>query len=311
MNRKRGKIQLSNAIWLLGRAPLYVFQKKSKNYISDAGRISLLLNLASLASFGVFLVLYSYGQWLLFSRYEDAESLPLGWEILVYIGLILVTQGIRSFWIIRLSLFEKPGSNHKYLDRFVESMWPFFAGCWAILSKAFLVAVLLVSFVSKKIVSNDLQNSEVAILYDAESAPEWIFRLGFFPIARQANRMWGEGSASIAPLSVSTLNKTLKSNQFVYVASHGTEGRILANSEWITPDMIDRNTVSPRLKLVYISACFSGVLAEEWEATLLPGEVVTFNRVSLMSEHILFLLVNAPEIVASWTIIPGFDSEDL
>ena len=47
------------------------------------------------------------------------------------------------------------------------------------------------------------------------------------------------------------------------------------------------------LQFVYLSECYSGTKAPEWEQVLAPAEVVTFDRLSGPMEHLWWLWFDA------------------
>lgn len=129
------------------------------------------------------------------------------------------------------------------------------------------------------------------MLYDDMGLfPHWVFDLGFYPIARAATDRWGDDTVVVAPLSKEGLAKALAEGSFVFILSHGTEEGLYTSEFRINPGDAAPQGIGEDLRFVYITGCDSGALAQEWERSLAPAEVVTFDRLSAWLEHIYWLL---------------------
>lgn len=138
---------------------------------------------------------------------------------------------------------------------------------------------------------NDDEPASVYMLYhDMGMFPRWLFNLGFYPISRAAISRWGEDSVVVAPLTKDALGRAIRDGKFVFVLSHGTERGLYTSSFRVRPRDSAPLGVGDDLQLVYITGCDSGTLAKEWEETLAPAEVITFDRLSAWVEHIYWLL---------------------
>ena len=153
--------------------------------------------------------------------------------------------------------------------------------------------------------------------------PRWVFNLGFYRISRAATERWGPGSVVVAPLDEHHLELALQHGRFIFLACHGRDGDIGTSDLlivappldapeldgpnrglWVGRRDVDRHQEpwtglrkGPSLQLVYNTACDSGVNAERWENALAPAEVKTFDRLSTVAEHIVWLWGTGPERV--------------
>jgi hypothetical protein len=156
------------------------------------------------------------------------------------------------------------------------------------------------------------------LLYDDMGVyPGWVFDLGFCRLARAATDHWGPGSVVVAPLAQDTLADALRHGDFVFVASHGsTEGDVLVRGTFtgpdgevynhmaVKPDATLAAHVGPHLRFVYLTACDGGRKAAEWQATLAPAEVRTFDRLSAVVEHVYWLWFTGPAEFARLVLRP-------
>ena len=109
--------------------------------------------------------------------------------------------------------------------------------------------------------------------------------------------------------------------KFLFLACHGRDGDIVTPHLWIVPPPLSAPELEPSnngvfiahtdgsrsdepwpfapagksLRLVYNTACDGGAKAELWEAALAPAEVKTFDRLSTVAEHIVWLWSGGPE----------------
>jgi hypothetical protein len=141
--------------------------------------------------------------------------------------------------------------------------------------------------------------AQLYILYDDTQAPRWVMALVSSPTIHAAERHWGRGSTIVAPITPRSFAEALARGRFVYVAVHGDHGPLLHKGGEITPQDVERGMpVGKGLRLVYLSACYSGNMAAEWETALAPARVVSYPRFSAHLEHAHFLWVQAPRIIA-------------
>jgi hypothetical protein len=132
---------------------------------------------------------------------------------------------------------------------------------------------------------------------DMGFVPRWVFTLGFYRISIAANEQWGAGSVAVIPLSRGNLDLALRRGCVVFVASHGRDGVIDLRDGQYGPAEAKSAPPGPHLRLVYIAACDAGLLRNEWEAALAPARVRTFERLSAVAEHVVWLWTAGPATV--------------
>ena len=129
-------------------------------------------------------------------------------------------------------------------------------------------------------------------------------KLFCYRIARVAQERWGPGSVVVAPLSRDNLATAIAHGRFVMLIGHG-EPEGIETIDKVPPPGVGFYRVPPSavpaelhgkdLQFVYISACWSGKKAREWEQVFAPAEVVTFDRLSAGGEHLWWLWFGAPD----------------
>lgn len=146
----------------------------------------------------------------------------------------------------------------------------------------------------------DTATADVYMLYDDMGyIPRWVFTLGLYPVSRAATARWGIGRVAVVALTESTLEQALQNGRLIYIASHGADGYIMLTGElpyW--PQDMAQMAIGPDLQYVYMAGCDTGFLHTAWEKAFAPAYVKTFNRLSSMSEHILWLLFEGPSVVS-------------
>jgi hypothetical protein len=193
---------------------------------------------------------------------------------------------------------------------------------------AFLVVMVFVvaaaTVHASSLTRQDDEPAQVYLLYDDMGlVPRWVFNLGFYRISLAASERWGPGSVVVAPLDEHHLELALQHGHFVFLACHGINGNIALPDFSIFPQTVFQDDGTPTnhavlmtihdsvepeppwvapsagksLRLVYNSGCDCGGKAMLWEAALAPAEVKTFDRLSTVAEHIVWLWVDGPERV--------------
>jgi hypothetical protein len=194
-----------------------------------------------------------------------------------------------------------------------------FAGNLALLTGFVLVTVLALHASS---LTRQEGPAEVYILYDDSGVvPRWLFNLGAYRISLAAIQRWGRGSVVVAPLEEDELRLALQHGRFIFLACHGQGGDIVTGDALIAPPLLEWEShesrcvwvarydqeghygawktleVGENLRFVYNAACDGGCKAEEWERALAPARVRTFDRLSAVAEHIVWLWFSGPEQV--------------
>jgi len=127
----------------------------------------------------------------------------------------------------------------------------------------------------------------------------------------------------LAPLNEESLQEALAHGRMVVLATHGSDGLVTASSLVVCAPRVEgdhdplrmryllvmqdgdkwetarRVYAGPHLQLVYLCACDAGEVRMRWCDRLTPAEVITFDRISSASEHVWWLLFEAPGRVLS------------
>jgi len=164
-------------------------------------------------------------------------------------------------------------------------------------SPTYLVLLIFVgiAFHASLLADSRMRPAAAYLLYDDLGfVPQWVFEVGFYRISLAATARWGPGSVVVAPLTKEALDAALAHGRFVFVASHGNEGRILIGRSSYGPDEARRAPPGRPLQLLYIAGCDVGDSAPAWRNGLAPAEVILFNRESYVYEHFRWLWLDGP-----------------
>jgi hypothetical protein len=234
----------------------------------------------------------------------------LGWLIAWLGGLMLALSGSRRTLPLIGRLARRP-----LLLRLA------FAGNASLLAAAALTAAAALH--ASSLTRDDDAPAAAYLLYDDMGViPRWVMNLGFYRVSLAAQAQWGPGSVVVAPLDEHRLRLALRHGRFLFLACHGQGGEITTSGLRITPlPLSEAGAVAvpglyvaavaddrvcgqwtvleagQDLRLVYNSACDSGITAAEWEQALAPAEVRTFGRLSAVIEHLLWLWSDGPRRV--------------
>jgi hypothetical protein len=207
----------------------------------------------------------------------------------------------------------------------------FFANCllWVLVPIVTFLAVYTTSLTQRS-----REGAAVYFLYDEGiSVPRWSYALGLSRIALQAQKNWGKNCTVLDRLTKETLRVALANGKVVILATHGADGYAgtyfapetlfvgpppleatdevnnarflqmsvipynwenlerLKNDKW---DKWENVPVSSQLQLAYVFACNGGNKASQWQEHLAPARVITYNRASVIWDHVLWLAFTGP-----------------
>lgn len=137
------------------------------------------------------------------------------------------------------------------------------------------------------------------VIDDLDFYPRWLFALGAYPIALTTRDVYGPNEIVVTKLTRQSLETALKHGAFVFVGSHGTEKGLLIERRYVPPVEVKALGTHANLEYVYLTGCDSGAQAAEWEAALAPAEVRSFDRLSAIAEHVIWLWFRGPAKVRS------------
>jgi uncharacterized membrane protein len=325
------KGRLSAAAFYVGLAPLlWPFRfRRGDHFVQHHAAQALATVLLFLVVFAVDCVLFAGISYVLVYHRDLYERLPLpaGWAPPVRDMLILATVplGWLIVWLGGL-LLALSGSSRALplvgqLARRPRLLRLAFAGNALLLAAAALTALTAIhaSFLTR----DDDDPAVAYLLYDdMGGVPRWVMNLGFYRVSLAARARWGPGRVVVAPLDERHLRLALLHGRLVYLAAHGDAGDITARDLQIAPPPLGNDGAGPArglrvadahgggdpgrwtflpagkdLRFLYNSSCDGGSKAEEWRRALAPAEVRTFDRLSAVAEHLLWLWSEGPRRV--------------
>lgn len=297
------KKRLLNSCCYLGLAPVFWFrvdEEKETDDLVHHTHQALGLSFLLLCCFLIFIISFALHQFILFLSRDLFHAIPLEISFIV-LGLLLVVWTVFWLWGF-LSAIRNKSENIPLLTKIVKNKKLLrFSVYWTLFCQLSLIILVAVAIHSVNITTSDPQQSSVMMLYDDMGyIPEWVFSFGFHQVSLAANQKWGDGSVAVIPLTEQNLETAFQNGVLIYVASHGSEGRIfLTNGTPYWPSDVRKSEIGENLQYVYLSGCDTGFLASDWERAFFPAEVKTFPRLSSMSEHIFWLLFKGPKIIVS------------
>ena len=294
--------RMMNASNYIGLSPIFWLLKRDKGDGTELvhhNKQALALSFLFLGCFLIFFVSFVLHQIILFLSRELFKKILL--EISFYIfGVFLLAWIILWLWGI-VNAVRNDISPIPLTTRIVKNKKLLLISVgWTIYLQIATIALVGLAIHSVKVSHSESQISKAYMLYDDMGyIPEWVFSLGFYRVSLAANKLWGDDSVTIAPLTEKNLNNALENGVMIYIASHGSDGRIFLKDEipyW--PKDIDQSEVGEQLQYVYMAGCDTGFLKSEWESVFSPAKVKTFSRLSAASEHIIWLLFEGPKIIS-------------
>lgn len=293
--------RLLNISCYLGLAPIFWLlssARREKNSIGHHCQQALALSFLLFWAFFIFVICFSLHQMILYLSRDLFMTLPIEipfyvlggllalWLILWLVGMLSAVRGAAP----AIPLFSRITSSKKRM---------LFSTGWALLVQITIVIIIAVAIHATVLAPAEMATANVYMLYDDMGyIPRWVFTLGFYRVSLAATKQWDKESVIITSLSELALNQALQDGRLVYIASHGTNGKILFPGDVpYRPQDVDSTNIGLRLQYVYIAACDAGLLSTAWENAFAPAEVKTFARLSSMTEHILWLLVDGPQVI--------------
>ncbi|HWB11232.1 MAG TPA: hypothetical protein VG826_18530 [Pirellulales bacterium] len=249
----------------------------------------------------------------------------VAWLAMVVVATVLAASGSR--WPLPLigRFMRRP--------RWVRAAW--LANTFSLVVASFIAAIAAHATLLTR---DDTRPAALYVLYDDMAlVPRWAMSVGFYRLARAGEDRWGPRSVVVARLDEPHLHSALEHGRVVFLACHGADGGIVGSNFWVKPasavapvrdDQPARGVymvttrggkrrgtwIAPgtNLRLVYNTACDSGRLGDDWSRSLAPAEVKTFDRLSLVAEHLSWALFTGPRLLRdeTWRVAaPGGEVE--
>jgi len=285
----------------LGGGPVYwLYGKRVHRDLEDNSHYRQVLGINILLSVSTIIFLICFILQSIIIRFfrSIASKMPLEisfyiWGVLLVVILIIGIEGIIAALFghdPKLKIYSYVEDNHFRKKQSTTVM---------IIHQLIIIAVIILAIHSNFIASDETHKADIYMLYDDMGyIPRWVFTLGFYPESLSANKSLGPDSVVVAPLTPNTLSEALSTSKLIFIASHGAEGYIvLSDGEVFWPNNIDTNKIGADLQYVYLAGCDTGLLHDEWKASLGNTEIKTFNRLSTVAEHMKWLLIDGPKII--------------
>lgn len=267
-----------------------------------------------------------------YSKFHIAQAAALWFVFWVLFGAFLVGAGVMSYMLVfQRDIYQGALHERTFLNFFRRSVlvWAVFlafgAGS-ALMGRSFELPV--VSFLAQRhrivgvslaiqglvllllstlcpyvaytaaSVRGDQGAADVVLLYeDVDRYPRWLFTSAYYPLTRAAQERFGAENVAVRKLSQESLAEAVRSARFVFVGSHGKAEGLLLDNKWFPPDGVAAMHKSDRLEFVYLASCDSGAQADAWRAAFAPAEVVTYDRLTAVAEHVWWLWTEGPRRV--------------
>ncbi len=304
---------LLNGLCYLGLAPEIWFLQTRMGQVGTARHVQngLLLSMLFALSILAFLFCQTLISIIYLQNYWIAWQDPI-FAVLDFLSLAPIFLWCILFviWML-LAVFGRTFSFPFFTKAFKNKGFRSFALSTVVGLQLITLFILGITLRANTLTQSHMDTASVYLLYEnalyiggkVHGVPEWFFSLGFYPIAEKAAARWGDASIAVEPLSKGSLETALKNGRLVFVASHG--GYQMGGIS-LTPDPKDdylpesvnkMGGVGKNLQFVYLAGCNAGTLYNEWIQALSPAKVVMFDRNSLISEHISWLMFDGPKVV--------------
>jgi hypothetical protein len=153
---------------------------------------------------------------------------------------------------------------------------------------------------ASRIARSDARPGQVYLLYeDINRFPRWLFTLGFYRISLAGRERFGLDSVVALRLSKDSVRRAVREGRFVFLGSHGMAQGLLLRDGFLEPQDVKAMQPNPGLQFVYMSGCDSGALKQAWEDAFAPANVVTYDRLTSLVEHVRWLWFAGPDVVRS------------
>jgi hypothetical protein len=307
---------LESLLCYAGFSPeIFLLIKKKTNPAYRHARNALFLNAYYFAFFNFFLIV------ILVILYYQTHGYTITLLYIVIIDLISMIPDIFFYLFVIVCLVSVLINRPIWLP-FVKKLFSkksYTIGLliWGFFSQALFLFAGLTLVKANQIVNQSSEPAQVYILYNDNAStlfgnfkyPDAIFKIGMYPIAKEASLRWGNNSVQVIPLTLVNLSIAMNNGKFIYLASHGLDGNIYLEDNptmSILPKDFDqlepvelRELVTRHddLQFVYSAACYAGLANPSWEDFFAPAEVITFDRVSWVEEHVYWLWTQGPEVI--------------
>lgn len=140
------------------------------------------------------------------------------------------------------------------------------------------------------------------VLGETFTPPRWMVTMAFYPTVKAGMETFGEDGVALLPLTEENFSQAVRTGKFIFVASHGgaSSGSFTLSMRphiQYSPSNVDPANVGEDLQFAYFAGCFTGDLEAEWNQTLHAEELIMFDRISFVDEHMLWVWLKSPGVI--------------
>ena len=189
------------------------------------------------------------------------------------------------------------------------------AAYWFLLIDILVIAVIFMSIRSAQLANrSSSEDAKVYVLYtiggyipveslfETYTPPQWIVTLGFYPLVTAGIDKYGENGVAVLPLTEENFDQAIGKGKFIFIASHGGSEpgsfslSILPHIQYLPSDILSSH-VGNDLQFAYFAGCYTGDLETEWKQVLDVENVIMFDRLSYVDEHMLWVWFKSPAVI--------------
>lgn len=169
----------------------------------------------------------------------------------------------------------------------------------ALVLQGFLLVILallvpIAAYTSMSVRGDDGAADVVLLYEDIDRYPRWLFTSAYYPLTRVAQHRFGSEGVVVRKLTQESLAAAVQNARFVFVGSHGKAEGLLLDHKWFPPEGVAAMPKSEHLEFVYLASCDSGAQADAWRKAFAPAEVITYDRLTAVIEHVWWLWTEGP-----------------
>lgn len=191
------------------------------------------------------------------------------------------------------------------------------AAYWFLLIDILVIAVIFMSTRSVQLTNlSPSEDAKIYVLYtiggyipveglfETYTPPRWVATLGFYPLVAAGIDKYGEDGVAVLPLTEENFDQAIGKGKFIFIASHGGSEpgsfslSILPHIQYLPSD-ISPSHVGNDLQFVYFAGCYTGNLEPEWKQVLDVENLIMFDRISYVDEHMLWVWFKSPAVIKS------------
>jgi hypothetical protein len=190
-----------------------------------------------------------------------------------------------------------------------------FAVYWSLLIESAFLFLISIGINSVRITQAMPEKADVYILYtvggyipapglyETFTPPRWSVTMAFYPLIQAGIEKFGDQGVSVLPLSEDSFNEAIHNGRFIFVASHGgiSSGAFTISSlpyKEYKPSDVAQSLVGEQLQYAYFAGCWTGDLESEWRQVLGLDESMMFDRLSFVTEHMLWVWFKSPGVIS-------------